>query len=71
MSKCPNTKSDSGFSAVFTTGEFKNTDWYVDSGASVHLTTNKQWLVSRRKPDLSHIIVAHNCKIKVECRLRP
>lgn len=67
MSKCPNNKSNGSFSAVFTTGEFKDTDWYVDSGASVHLTANKQWLVNTRNPDLSQITVANRSKIDVEC----
>lgn len=62
-----NNKSDGGFSAVFTTGDFKDTDCYVYSGASVHLTANKQWLVNSRNPDLSQIIVANRSKIDVEC----
>ena len=66
MSKCPNGKSESGFGAVFTTGQFKNTDWYVDSGASVHLTTRNEWLVNKRCPDMSIILVANNSKISVK-----
>ncbi|GBP51859.1 Retrovirus-related Pol polyprotein from transposon TNT 1-94 [Eumeta japonica] len=32
------------FSAVFLNGEFCKSDWYIDSGASVHLTANEEWL---------------------------
>lgn len=67
MSKCPNNKLDTGLSAVFTTGKFKNTDWYIDSGASVHLTAKKEWLTNERKPDLLEIMVANKTKIPVEC----
>lgn len=68
MSKCPNKSgSEGGFSAVFTTGNFKETDWYVDSGASVHLTASKQWLMNTRNPDLSEIVVANKSTIKVDC----
>ncbi|KAG5879896.1 hypothetical protein JTB14_010414 [Gonioctena quinquepunctata] len=48
--KCPNPENDSksrssnAFSAVFLNGSFNKDDWYVDSGASVHLTANKNLL---------------------------
>lgn len=29
------------FSAVFLSGDFNKSDWYIDSGASVHLTANE------------------------------
>lgn len=67
MSKCPNEKSKGGFNAVFTTGQFKNSDWYVDSGASVHLTANQQWLKNEREAKLTEIIVANKAKIPVSC----
>lgn len=67
MSKCPKNGSEGGFSAVFTTGDFKDTDWYVDSGAGVHLTASKQWLKNQRNPDLPEIVVANKSKIAVEC----
>lgn len=67
MSKCPNnSKSDGGLSAVLSAGSSKNTDWYVDSGASVHLTANKHWLKYSRNPDLSEIVVANSSKMKVK-----
>ncbi|XP_056644178.1 uncharacterized protein LOC130450038 [Diorhabda sublineata] len=68
MSKCPDTnRFEGGLSAVFTTGDFKDTDWYVDSGVSMYLTASKQWLKDQRNPDLPEIVVANKSKIKVEC----
>ncbi|KAG5888879.1 hypothetical protein JTB14_025317 [Gonioctena quinquepunctata] len=31
-------------SAVFLSGDFNKSDWFVDSGANVHLTANEVWL---------------------------
>ncbi|KAJ8930120.1 hypothetical protein NQ314_017110 [Rhamnusium bicolor] len=45
---------------------FKTTDWYVDSGASIHLTARKEWLQNERTPDLPEIVVANKTKISVE-----
>lgn len=52
------------FSAVFTTGGFQDTDWYIDSGASIHLTTKRDWLQNERSPDIAEI-VANKKKIPV------
>lgn len=43
--KCPQaqdtkTNNSNAFSAVFLSGNFKSNDWYLDSGASVHITSN-------------------------------
>lgn len=46
-------------------GHFENTDWYIDSGASVHLTARKDWLLNEQSPDLSEIVVANKTKIPV------
>ncbi|CAH2087742.1 unnamed protein product [Euphydryas editha] len=37
-------KQTNAFSAVFLNGNFSKTDWYVDSGASAHLTSNESWI---------------------------
>lgn len=57
------------FSAVFLGGQiFSKNDWYVDSGASVHLTTNKDWLFDVTSPkDLTEIVVANKSKALVKC----
>lgn len=36
----PKMKNINVFSALFTRGNFKKNDWYLDSGASVHITSN-------------------------------
>lgn len=56
------------FNAVFLSGEFKKTDWYVDSGASAHLTSNEELL--RNKNDkliVKEIMIADQRKIPVIC----
>lgn len=30
--------------AVFFSGKFKCSDWYIDSNASIHMTVNESWL---------------------------
>lgn len=37
-------KQTNAFSAVFLNGNYNKTDWYVDSGASMHLTANENWV---------------------------
>lgn len=78
QNKCPNAfvsgnkndgdkpRSSNAFSAVFLSGQFRKTDWYIDSGASVHLTTNKDWLENvSTKTEITEIIVANKNKIPV------
>lgn len=61
-------ENKSAFSAVFLNRNLNNTEWYVDSGASEHLTSRKNWLrdVNQEK-ELSEIMVANQEKISVEC----
>lgn len=44
LNKGNESKQTNAFSAVFLSGHFNNQDWYVVSGASVHLTPNEEWL---------------------------
>lgn len=61
-------KQTNVFSAVFLSGNFNNQDWYVDSGASVHLTANKQWLtnISNEKKGQT-ITIADKTQVPIEC----
>lgn len=61
-------KKSHAFSAVFLSGQFLKTDWYVDSGASVHLCVNNEWM-ENISPDceLKEIIVANDTKVPVKC----
>lgn len=71
-SNCPNkgekSKTSSVFSAAFINGEFDKHDWYVDSGASVHLTANKDWLenVSEDTKE-QNVMIANKTRITVNC----
>jgi len=44
---------------------FKGEEWYIDSGASVHLTAREDWLEKIRDPSLEEIMVANKMKIPV------
>ncbi|GBP45102.1 Retrovirus-related Pol polyprotein from transposon TNT 1-94 [Eumeta japonica] len=56
------------FSAVFLNGEFCKSDWYIDSGASVHLTANEEWLSNvSRDLRIKEIVVANKDKVPVLC----
>lgn len=60
--------SSNAFSAVFLNGEFCKSDWYIDSGASVHLTANEEWLSNvSRELMIKEIVVANKDKVPVLC----
>lgn len=55
-------------SAVFLTREFNQDDWYVDSGASAHMVSNKNLLTNiSYEPKVKEIIVADRTKVPVLC----
>lgn len=60
--------NSNAFSAVFLNGEFCKSDWYIDSGASVHLTANEKWLSNvSRDLMIKEIVVANKDKVPVLC----
>lgn len=61
-------KQTNAFSAVFLNGNFSKNDWYIDSGASAHLTTNEHWIknVSTEHP-IKEIVVANKETVPVKC----
>ena len=68
--QCENTakQNSNAFSAVFLSGKFSRTDWYLDSGASMHMTANKHWLRNiSNQNDVHEIVIANRSKIPVEC----
>lgn len=73
MSKCPNLQSLPGtshktaFSAVFLSGNFNKNDFYLDSGASRHMTPNENWIKNSMQPIISEIIVANKETLPVKC----
>lgn len=62
-------KSDkkSGDKALLTalgvSGTFKPTDWFVDSGATNHMSARKDWLCNFTEQQETEITVANNCKV--------
>ena len=42
-------------------------EWYIDSGASAHMTMNRNSLISRSEPSQTEIIVGNNSRLPVEC----
>lgn len=75
MSQCPlkndkteKKKQTNAFSVVFLSGNFNKCDWYVDSGASAHMTANESWLTKRMDSrSLPEITVADNTTVPVLC----
>ncbi|CAH2109182.1 unnamed protein product [Euphydryas editha] len=74
--QCPNSinlketdrKQMNAFSAVFLSGFYSKSDWYVDSGASVHLTTNEHWIINPSyEQSMKEIVVANENKVPVKC----
>lgn len=72
-SKCPNLSVSSSnsskyaFSAVFLSGKYNKNDFYLDSGASRHMSPNENALYNKRKPDIEEITVANHEKLAVKC----
>lgn len=61
-------KQSNAFSVVFLNGEYNKSEWYVDSGASAHMTANKTWINNANfTPSLTEITVANNMKVPVLC----
>lgn len=62
------TKTINAFSAVFFNGTFDKGDWYVDSGASSHLTCNMGWLKDVCYSGFTkEIMIANRSTVSVEC----
>lgn len=75
MNKCPKNSTNgdkdmisNAFSAVFLSGNFKANEWYVDSGASVHLTARKDWLENIDYGGFpKEIVIANGTTIQALC----
>lgn len=61
-------KQTNAFSVVFLSGNFTKQDFYIDSGASMHLIANEKWLKNPQySPKLPDIVVANETKVPVLC----
>lgn len=68
MSKKNKRKKTNVFSAIFLNGTFKKHDWYVDSGASAHLTANESWFKNGSyEPTIREVVVAIKESVPVLC----
>lgn len=59
--------SPTAFSAVFLSGKYDRNDWYIDSGASRHMTMRDDWMDETAKYGLSSIRAANNEQMEVNC----
>jgi transposase InsO family protein len=59
---------DNGFIAAFSATTSNDAlNWYVDSGASMHMTTHKEWLEDKTAPPVTSIRIANDKILRVEC----
>jgi transposase InsO family protein len=68
--QCPELKERqaNAFSAAFLKGKFSTEDWYVDSGASAHMTPNQEKLQRvRQVHEMKEIIIANQMSMPVKC----
>lgn len=52
---------------MFLNGNFNSSEWYIDSGASVHLTPREDWIKNASYEQGREIIVANNEKVQALC----
>lgn len=60
-------KDESAFSAVFLSGNFRNDEWFMDSGATRHLTMRSDWMKGEKQFGIPPIRAANNEAMDVEC----
>lgn len=58
-------KKDVAFGAVFLTGNFDKNNWYIDSGASKHMTMRREWLSNISTSSITEVTVANDMKMDV------
>ncbi|GBP36996.1 Copia protein [Eumeta japonica] len=59
-------QTDNSFVAVFSVTNNNNSGWYVDSGAAMHMTMNKDWIYDETPPPIKTIRVANDKELRVE-----
>lgn len=69
LEKTNKNKSSNAFSAVFLSAKYNKDEWYVDSGASVHMTAVSSWLQEVSSPQTCpEIMIANHTKLQVTCK---
>ncbi|XP_073811779.1 uncharacterized protein [Musca autumnalis] len=59
-------KKESGFCTVFVAKATNDRDWFIDSGASLHMSMRKEWFTGIRPSTVKEIFVANKEKLGVE-----
>lgn len=59
-------QNQSSYAAVFIASSGYSDDWYIDSGASVHMTKHKNLFIEETTPDIKTIKVANNKSLPVQ-----
>lgn len=61
-------QQNSNFSySCFATGAKKSNDWFIDSGASAHMTHTRKWIMDPKLSARDTVTVANNDIVNVEC----
>lgn len=63
--KAPKTKKNVSLHAVYGVGNFSATDWYIDSGASNHMSFNRDWFTYVNKVNNVDISCANKQKMTI------
>ncbi|KAH1021759.1 hypothetical protein HUJ04_011243 [Dendroctonus ponderosae] len=69
MSQCKSyhkSLEKNAFSAVFLSGNYSKENFYLDSGASNHMSPNESWIKNTSPSIISEIIVANKQKLQVK-----
>lgn len=60
-------KNESSSLFCFTAKHAVNNDWFIDSGASAHMTNRTDWVIGERQASTKDVLVANNCRLPVKC----
>lgn len=61
------TVNDNVFAAAFSASQLNDSmKWYIDSGASMHMTRHREWLQNETSPPIQNIRIADNKILQVE-----
>lgn len=66
--QCPSKKkADSSSLFCLTANHAACDDWFIDSGASKHMTNKRDWMVNERTTSTDSVNIANNFRLPVQC----
>lgn len=66
-SQCRKNNNQNNFAAIFSAYSSLNPDdWYIDSGATMHMTKRSDWMYDLEAPPIQKITVANNSTVSVQ-----